>query len=73
MIYRTIRFGRDLAKVKNHVCSGRPKATYLSNEKALVRLMALFLLQIGLLQITGILGMVEYSLYGEPGYIYTVS
>lgn len=69
MNYRTTRFSEAVAKSKKHICYGRPAAVYFSNEKGLVRLMALFLLQIGLLQVTGILGMVKYSLYGEPEYI----
>ncbi|MFA6208838.1 MAG: hypothetical protein WCT03_02050 [Candidatus Obscuribacterales bacterium] len=69
MNYKTTRFSETVAKSKKHICYGRPAAVYFSNEKGLVRLMALFLLQIGLLQITGILGMVKYSLYGEPEYI----
>ncbi len=69
MIYRTNRLQPTPAKLKKHICYGRPAAVYFSNGKGLVRLMALFLLQIGLLQIIGIFGMVKYSLYGEPEYI----
>ncbi len=41
MIYRTRRFSAAVAKSKKHICSGRPSAVYFSNEKELIRMLAI--------------------------------
>lgn len=41
MIYRTRRFSAAVAKSKKHICYGRPSAVYFSNEKELIRMLAI--------------------------------
>jgi hypothetical protein len=67
MIYRTTRFSLSAAKPKKHICYGRPAAVYFSNEKELIRWLAIaFLLSWTLLSVDVVSSGFKSALSGSP-------
>lgn len=66
MIYRTNRLSPTPAKLKKHICYGRPAAVYFSNEKELIRWLAIAFLSSWLLLSVGAGGVVNSALCGSP-------
>ena len=66
MIYRTNRLPPTPAKLKKHICYGRPAAVYFSNKKELMRWLALAFLSIWLLLSVWAGGAVKSALCGSP-------
>jgi hypothetical protein len=65
MIYRTKRFSAAVAKPKKHICYGRPSAVYFSNEKELIRMLAIaFLFCFLVFSFDGLRFGIEFSLCG---------
>lgn len=66
MIYRTKRFSASLAKPKKHICYGRLSAVYFSNEKELIRMLAIaFLFCFLVFSFDGLRLGIKFALYGD--------
>jgi len=66
MIYRTKRFCASVAKSKKHICYGRPSAVYFSNEKELIRMLAIgFLFCLLVFSFDGVRLGIKFALYGD--------
>lgn len=66
MIYRTRRFSAAVAKSKKHICYGRPSAVYFSNEKELIRMLAIaFLVCFLVFSFDGVRLGIKFALYGD--------
>lgn len=65
MNYRTKRFSAAVAKPKKHICFGRPSAVYFSNEKELIRMLAMaFLFCLLVFSFDGVRLGIKFALYG---------
>ncbi len=66
MIYRTKRFSASVARTKKHICYGRPSAVYFSNEKDLIRMLAIaFLFCLLVFAVDGLRCGIKFALYGD--------
>lgn len=66
MIYQTRRFSAAVAKSKKHICYGRPSAVYFSNEKELIRMLAIaFLFCFLVFSFDGLRLGIKFALYGD--------
>ncbi|MBA4078626.1 MAG: hypothetical protein C0508_26600, partial [Cyanobacteria bacterium PR.023] len=65
MIYRTKRFSASVVKPKKHICYGRPSAVYFSNEKELIRMLAIgFLFCLLVFSFDGVRLGIKFALCG---------